>query len=57
MDGCCWGEALHGGGIRGGRLSWRRGSETGPGPQLVTSGKSTILSVDAHGIKWIESSE
>ena len=27
------------------------GSETGPGPQLVTWGKSTILSVDAHGFK------
>ena len=28
------------------------GSETGPGPQLVTWGKSTILSVDAHGFKF-----
>jgi hypothetical protein len=28
------------------------GSETGPGPQLVTWGKSTILSVDAHGLKF-----
>jgi hypothetical protein len=27
-------------------------SETGPGPQLVTWGKSTILSVDAHGFKF-----
>jgi hypothetical protein len=25
---------------------------TGPGPQLVTWGKSTILSVDAHGFKF-----
>jgi hypothetical protein len=28
------------------------GSETGPGTQLVTWGKSTILSVDAHGFKF-----
>src|SRR6266699_6456106 len=28
------------------------GSETGPGPQLVTWGKSTILSVDAFGFKF-----
>src|SRR5882762_1113780 len=28
------------------------GSETGPGPQLVTWGKSTILSVDALGFKF-----
>src|SRR6202049_519439 len=28
------------------------GSETGPGLQLVTWGKSTILSVDAHGFKF-----
>jgi hypothetical protein len=28
------------------------GSETGPGPQLVTWGKSTILSVDAFGYKF-----
>ena len=28
------------------------GSETGPGPQLVTWGKSTVLSVDAHGFKF-----
>ena len=28
------------------------GSETGPGPQLVTWGKATILSVDAHGFKF-----
>jgi len=28
------------------------GSETGPGPQIVTWGKSTILSVDAHGFKF-----
>jgi hypothetical protein len=28
------------------------GNETGPGPQLVTWGKSTILSVDAHGFKY-----
>jgi len=28
------------------------GSETGPGPQLVTWGKSTILSVDAHGFRF-----
>ena len=28
------------------------GSETGPGPQLVTWGKSTILSVDAHGFNF-----
>ena len=28
------------------------GSETGPGPQLVTWGKSTILSLDAHGFKF-----
>ena len=28
------------------------GSETGPGPQVVTWGKSTILSVDAHGFKF-----
>ena len=28
------------------------GSETGPGPQLVTWGKSTILSIDAHGFKF-----
>jgi hypothetical protein len=28
------------------------GSETGPGSQLVTWGKSTILSVDAHGFKF-----
>ena len=28
------------------------GSERGPGPQLVTWGKSTILSVDAHGFKF-----
>ncbi|MFL5264977.1 MAG: hypothetical protein ACJ8AH_00045 [Stellaceae bacterium] len=27
-------------------------SETGPGPQLVTWGKSAILSVDAHGFKF-----
>jgi hypothetical protein len=26
--------------------------ETGPGPQLVTWGKATILSVDAHGFKF-----
>jgi hypothetical protein len=28
------------------------GGETGPGPQLVTWGKSTFLSVDAHGFKF-----
>ena len=28
------------------------GTETGPGPQLVTWGKSTILSVDADGFKF-----
>ena len=28
------------------------GSETGPGPQVVTWGKSTILSVDAHGFQF-----
>jgi hypothetical protein len=28
------------------------GSETGPGLQLVTWGKATILSVDAHGFKF-----
>ena len=28
------------------------GSETGPGPQLVTWGKATVLSVDAHGFKF-----
>src|SRR5262249_17316657 len=28
------------------------GSETGPGSQLVTWGKSTILSVDGHGFKF-----
>jgi hypothetical protein len=28
------------------------GSETGPGQQLVTWGKSTILSVDAHSLKF-----
>jgi hypothetical protein len=28
------------------------GSETGPGSQLVTWGKSTILSVDAHAFKF-----
>ena len=28
------------------------GSETGPGPQLVTWGKSTILSVDAYNFKF-----
>ena len=28
------------------------GSETGPGTQLVTWGKSTMLSVDAHGFKF-----
>jgi len=28
------------------------GSETGPGPQLVTWGKSTILSVHPHGFKF-----
>ena len=28
------------------------GSETGPGPQLVTWGKVTILSVDAFGFKF-----
>ena len=28
------------------------GSETGPGPQIVTWGKLTILSVDAHGFKF-----
>jgi hypothetical protein len=28
------------------------GSETGPGPQLVTWGKSTVLSVDAFGYKF-----
>jgi hypothetical protein len=28
------------------------GSETGPGPQLVTWDKATILSVDAHGFKF-----
>ena len=28
------------------------GSETGPGQQLVTWGKSTILSVDANGLKF-----
>jgi hypothetical protein len=41
--------------LRGlGRGSFRDapGSETGPGPQLVTWGKSTILSVDAHGFKF-----
>ena len=27
-------------------------SETGPGPQLVTWDKATILSVDAHGFKF-----
>jgi hypothetical protein len=28
------------------------GSETGPGQQLVTWGKATVLSVDAHGFKF-----
>ena len=34
------------------RLMNAPGSETGPGPQLVTWGKSTILSVDAYGFKF-----
>jgi len=34
------------------RMTNAPGSETGPGPQLVTWGKSTILSVDAHGFKF-----
>ena len=34
------------------RLMYAPGSETGPGPQLVTWGKSTILSVDAYGFKF-----
>ncbi len=33
------------------RLMYAADSETGPGPQLVTWGKSTILSVDAYGFK------
>ena len=33
-------------------LMYAPGSETGPGPQLVTWGKSTILSVDAYGFKF-----
>jgi hypothetical protein len=28
------------------------GSETGPGPQLATWGKSAILTVDAHGFRF-----
>ncbi len=28
------------------------GSETGPGPQLVTWGKSTVCSVDAFGFSF-----
>ena len=34
------------------RMTNAPGSETGPGPQLVTWGKSTILSVDAYGFKF-----
>src|SRR5207244_13361629 len=34
------------------RLMNAPGSETGPGPQLVTWGKSTILAVDAYGFKF-----
>jgi hypothetical protein len=34
------------------RLMYAPGSETGPGPQLVTWGRSTILSVDAYGFKF-----
>ena len=34
------------------RLMNAPGSETGPGPQLVTWGKATILSVDAFGFKF-----
>jgi hypothetical protein len=34
------------------RLMYAADSETGPGPQLVTWGKSTILSVDAYGFKF-----
>lgn len=56
-----WAEALTGPTSTPGeypRMSGAPGSETGPGPQLVTWGKSTVCEVDAFGFRhsWTVSS-